>query len=251
VQWAGVSFANDNHTTVDKERSFFITFPLTGENINKPRFLFVNEGLFDESTLVEGWQEAFPDLEIVSLPRDSYNDFYPIDFPHNIEFFQVKQGPAGEQDVYRLVIASLGSETSENAQDDQAEVYMYDIYASASKKFGPASVTLFCGTSLPTETGSHFDFVLPGDAMDGRDFTWIGAYTSNPDGALHWMDLWETMPNDRCLYTGSQTLEPSVKSRMFSAPLWSQETDAAQLYGSPISDVEVRYDADVLAPALK
>lgn len=251
VQWVGISYANENHSPADKERSFFLVFSITNDGLQTPRFLFVNEGLFDESSLTEGWQEAFPELEVVALPRDSYNNFYPIDFPHNIEFFQAREGAAGEQDVYRLIIASLGSMASENDIDVNAEVYMYDIYASPSQRNGGTSATLFCGSTLPIETGSHFDFVLPGNAMDGRDFTWVGAYTSNPEGALYWMDLWETESNKRCKYTGAQTQNFFVGDTMFARPIWSKEIDATQLYGAPISEIEIRYDAEVLAPALK
>ena len=202
--------------------------------------------MFESDTLAEGWAESFSNLEVVGLPRDPYTGSYPIDFPHSMEFIQIQSGAGGE-DVYRLVIASLGSFQSENDTDGTAEVYMYDITTSSTGEASRAE--LFCGTSMPTSTNSHFDFVLPGDAGD-RGLSWVGAYTSNPHGELHWLDLNQTDSNQRCRYTGAQVMEQSSENRVFAMPIWSSEIDATRLYGAEVSSVEIDYNADVLAPSM-
>lgn len=247
IRWMGVSYANDNYqSNMEDERAFFLALPLTGANNEQPRFLFVNEGVFDSSSLVTGWKDDFPQLELVSLPRDPLTGFYPVDFPHSMEFFQIHAGAAGDSDIYRLIIASLGSSTSDNETDGTAEVYMYDITIDDDG----AHASMFCATSLPASTNSHFDFVLPGDAQDGRGFSWVGAYTANPIGALYWLDLWQTDPDQRCRYQGAQEPEDQSNQFSFAYPVWSTEIEAVRLVDPDISSVEVRYNAAVLAPSL-
>ncbi|MFT5685534.1 MAG: hypothetical protein ACI8RZ_006488, partial [Myxococcota bacterium] len=115
IQWIGASFANDHQTSSEPERAFFLSMPLADDSV--PRFLFVNASQFDPESLSDGWQETFPELEVVALPDDPVTGFYPIDFPHNIEFFLVEAGAerGGKTwDRYRLIIASLGAELTGN-----------------------------------------------------------------------------------------------------------------------------------------
>ncbi len=255
ARWVGISYANDNHSPEERKRSFFVALPMTADGPQEARFLFVNASKFTEGSLTSGWQDTFPELEIVALPDDPFSGDYPINFPHNMELFQVEAAVEidGELwDHYRLIIGVLGGMLAE--KDDSGEVlsaptrvYMYDVFAPTEGD-GATYAELFCGVEMLDDTESHFDFVLPRGAGEAANFQWVGAYTANPDGELYWLDLWETDADQRCKLRGTQTI-PFV-STSTATPIWAAELDPTHLYGPEITDVQIRYDADVLAALL-
>ena len=250
-QWIGVSFANDNDTPLERERAFFLSMPLLADGAGPPRFLFVNADEFDTSSLAEGWQEAWPELEIVGLPSDPVTGFYPIDFPHNIELFKTAAGIERDGalwDTWRLIIASINAEFTSNYLDYRSEVYQFTIHAPADGE-GESVAELFCATSMPVETRSHFDLVLPASAEGVM--SWVGAFTAEPSGALFWLDLWEADADQRCRVVGAQSLTREPVDGQHAVPIWSTETDPVALFGSMFTSVSVHYNADVLRPAMQ
>ncbi|MFT5683584.1 MAG: hypothetical protein ACI8RZ_004516, partial [Myxococcota bacterium] len=112
---------------------------------------------------------------------------------------------------------------------------------------GESVAELFCGATMPVDTLSHFDLVLPQSA-DGA-MSWVGAFTSEPSGALFWLDLWEHDADQRCRVVGAQQLGFELEMGDYAIPYWSGETDPVALFGPMFSAVSVQYDPEVLALA--
>ncbi|HJN77441.1 MAG TPA: hypothetical protein QGF58_26185 [Myxococcota bacterium] len=256
-KWMSLSYANDHREMTEKERAFYLSFPLTDSGPEAPRFLFVNDTHFDDSSLVQGWQETFPELELIRLPDDPLTSEYPIHFPHAAEFFQVEASRDIDGQtwaIYRLVMASLGGSGNDKSpsSDLYPEVYMFDLYVPNNDNPGTSYVDFFCGLSLPIETWSHFDFVLTAGPEKTQRPEWIAAYTSNPHGEWFWLDLWQTDPDasDRCSIVGAQRHQTQKSTAGTAVPIWTTEIDPTGLYGPPITDVQIHLNADTLLPGL-